>query len=108
MTKLYQPILHHTLIYIDDILLFSQTIQEYNELLLRFAKFTKNLVLCYLAPKLSPNHWAQMVSKPLILVCPGHQGHSIGLDLSESPIHDYSLIVNMCLKASRLVTTPNN
>lgn len=33
MTKIYKPIMHHTLIYIDDILLFFETIEKHTKLL---------------------------------------------------------------------------
>ena len=36
MTTIFQPILHHTLIYIDDLLLFSGTHDEHHKLLQQF------------------------------------------------------------------------
>lgn len=41
MTKIYKSILHHTLIYIDDILLFLEAIQEQITLLYQFSQITK-------------------------------------------------------------------
>ena len=36
MTTIFQPILHHTLVYIDDLLLFSGTHDEHHKLLQQF------------------------------------------------------------------------
>lgn len=41
MTKIYKSIMHHSLIYIDDILLFYETIEEHTKLLHQFAQITK-------------------------------------------------------------------
>ena len=41
MTRIYGPILDQTLIYIDDILLFSQNIQAHKQLLQQFISPTE-------------------------------------------------------------------
>lgn len=51
MTRIYQPILHHALIYIDNILLFSQTVQEHTMLLFQFVELTKKFGIMLSIPK---------------------------------------------------------
>ena len=41
MTRIYSPILNQTLIYIDDILLFSPTQEAYSKLLAQFEAITQ-------------------------------------------------------------------
>ena len=40
MTQIYEPILHSALIYIDDILLFSNSEKAHQELLAQFLQIT--------------------------------------------------------------------
>ena len=42
MVHIFQPILHHVLIYIDDILLFSGSHDEYRQLLTQFYDIVQN------------------------------------------------------------------
>lgn len=42
MIRIFEPILHTCLVYIDDILLFSKTFEEHISLLYKFAEIVKN------------------------------------------------------------------
>ena len=60
MVQIFQPILHHALIYIDDILLFSGSHDEHRHLLTRFYELFKVMESCYLprkAPLRLTNSW---------------------------------------------------